>query len=69
VTEKRVGRARHSWGDPIRRTYHTERCCRKCAIVKITRHEPGVLPWVEFERDGARIDSARTPPCDGGGAN
>lgn len=55
---------RHSWGEPERRPHRTDRVCKRCGIIKITRHEPGVMPWQEFERDGLKMDTARTPPCE-----
>jgi hypothetical protein len=59
-----IAKARHSWSEPERNIYETRRACRRCPVVKVTRHEPGVLPWVEFRRDGVRVDGdGRTPPC------
>lgn len=59
---------RHSWSDPYREVYATKRRCWNCGLMKITRHEPGILPWVEYWRDGARIrmdeDGRRVPACD-----
>lgn len=56
--------ARHSWGAPVRFPYKTERSCTKCDVVKVTRHEPGQIPWIEFWRDAERIETAKTPPCE-----
>ena len=57
-------RARHSWADPVRFEYKTERSCvNGCGIVKVTWHQPGELPWTEFYCDGVKIDSERTPAC------
>lgn len=54
---------RHSWGAPQRFPYKTERSCvNGCGIVKVTKHE-GVRPWIEFWRDGERIEGEGTPPC------
>jgi hypothetical protein len=54
---------RHSWGDPVRSEYRTERTCRRCGMVKVTRKDE--MPyWIEWHRDGRRIESERTPPCD-----
>lgn len=63
-------RPRHTWSDPYRTEYATERACWTCGLVRVTRHEPGVRPWVEFRRGGrggVRADdgSGRTPPCEG----
>lgn len=54
---------RHSWGEPLRFPYKTARSCIVCGIVKVTRHEAGVRPWLEFYRDGERIECERTPEC------
>ncbi|MTW19361.1 hypothetical protein GJ689_24525 [Rhodoplanes serenus] len=57
---------RHSWDWPHRDVYATNRACRNCGIIKVTRHEPGLIPWTEFWRDGARVEAVgRTPPCEG----
>jgi len=56
----------HSWGDPVRFDPHTTyRACTRCDLVKVTRHEAG-RHWVEFERDGLRVDSGdgKVPPCE-----
>lgn len=56
---------RHEWSPPYRTQYRTERVCLKCGMVKITRHEPGALPWQVFEWKGRRIGAAgRTPECE-----
>lgn len=55
--------SRHRWGEPNRLQFKTERACLHCDLVKVTRHEPGILPWIEWWRDGERIVSAATPPC------
>lgn len=62
------GCQRHRWGDPSRDVYRTERVCQRCGLVKVTRHEPAQLPWIEFERNGRLVGYAggRTPPCDEG---
>lgn len=54
---------RHRWDDPVRFQYKTECECTVCHIVKVTRHEPGEQPWLEFYRDGERIWCERTPEC------
>lgn len=62
-------RGRHAWEDPVRPDMNnTFRTCRKCGMVKVTRHEPDNVPrhWTEFERDGAKVVSASTPTCDDG---
>lgn len=57
---------RHSWGPPYRQQYRTERVCLNCGLVKVTRHEPGALPWVEFLYKGRRAEcGGRTPECKG----
>jgi hypothetical protein len=54
--------SRHQWGDPNRFLYKTERVCLRCDLVKVTRHEPAST-WIEWWRDGERINAARTPGC------
>jgi hypothetical protein len=57
-------RQRHLWSPAYRKPLRTDRVCFKCEIVRVTRHEPGVLPWVEFEVKGVRVDTkGRTPEC------
>lgn len=56
---------RHRWGEPVRFPYKTERTCVACGVVKVTRHEPGEQPWLEFYRGLERIPCERTPPCKG----
>jgi len=54
---------RHSWSDPVRYLNKTERSCRNCPLVKVTRHEGG-RAWTEWWRDGERIRSEKTPACE-----
>lgn len=58
---------RHAWSDPFREFYATRRTCWNCGLMKVTRHEPGILPWVEYWRDDARVrmdeNGRKTPPC------
>ncbi|MGD9766789.1 MAG: hypothetical protein AB7U62_04020 [Pseudolabrys sp.] len=56
--------ARHSWCEPVRFPLKTERECRQCDVVRVTRHEPGERAWQEFWKHGTRIKCDRTPPCD-----
>lgn len=58
---------RHSWGEPVRFEFKTERTCIVCGITKVTRHEPGQLPWLEFFRGMDRVctENNRTPVCEG----
>lgn len=57
----------HRWGDPDRPDLNnTLRACGKCGLVRVTRHEPENHPqhWVEFHRDGKRVDvDGITPVC------
>jgi hypothetical protein len=54
---------RHSWGEPVRFEYKTERSCvNGCGIVKVTRHEGGEH-WIEFWREGEKIATDKTPGC------
>ncbi len=42
---------RHSWGEPNRLQFKTERQCLKCPIVKVTHHQsegPFERHWTEF---------------------
>lgn len=62
-----AGKQRHSWSPPYRTQYRTERVCMNCGMVKVTRHEPGALPWQEFIHKGRRVESGGgTPECAGG---
>ena len=57
----------HSWGERIVADEHnTHRVCRRCSTIRVTRHEPGEKPWVEFKRDGVVVARAGegTPRCD-----
>lgn len=57
--------ARHQWSPPYRKPYRTERVCLRCGMVRVTRHEPGQIPWPEYEWKGRRVDSGgRTPKCE-----
>lgn len=58
---------KHAWESPVRNDpNNTFRTCRKCGIVRITRHEPDNFPphWQEFERDGAKVNAKPTPACE-----
>lgn len=67
MTTAPVVKLRHSWSDPYREFYATKRHCWSCGLMKVTRHEPGILPWVEYWHDGVRIrmdeEGRRVPPC------
>lgn len=57
---------RHRWSKCPRRFVHkTERDCLNpgCKVTRVTRHEG--ISWIEFWRDGEKIDSDKTPPCEG----
>ena len=54
---------RHSWSEPHRTEYRTERVCVRCELIRVTRHEPGQMPWTEWWRGDAQIFCAGTPPC------
>jgi hypothetical protein len=56
---------RHKWGKRVPLQNRTERHCTRCGLVRVTRHEPNERPWIEWERDGARVNSELTPMCDG----
>lgn len=55
---------RHSWGDAVYFPYKTERTCNHCGICKVTRHEPGVHPWLEFYRGLDKLSVSKTPACE-----
>lgn len=55
---------RHSWGEPVRFPYKTERTCNRCGLIKVTRHEPGEQPWLEFYRGLDKLKVERTPACE-----
>ena len=63
----RVGR--QSWGEAVRFPLKTERECRKCGCVRVTRHDAGPSrpPWIEFWLNGERlsVEGGRTPVCEG----
>ena len=52
----------HSWSDKVAYLNKSERECRRCGLVKVTRHE-GLRSWVEWWREGERLASEVTPPC------
>ena len=58
---------RHSWGAAVRYAFKTERACARCPAVKVTRHEPGQLPWQEYwlcpAGEPVRVAGGRAPPC------
>ena len=56
---------RHRWGERVPLPNRTNRHCQRCGLVRVTRHEPNEMPWIEWWRDDARIRSELTPPCDG----
>ena len=59
-----MSRERHSWGEPTRLQFETQRTCVKCGLVKVTNHEDPHRATTEFYRDGAFVgSSAGTPPC------
>jgi hypothetical protein len=61
----------HRWGErkdfPL--AHKSERGCQNgCGVTKISRHEhEGGRDryWIEFWRDGEKIEGAGTPPCTG----
>jgi hypothetical protein len=57
---------RHSWGEPMRFQHKTERECRRCGMVKVTRHQTFENVWTEFWRNGEeKIEGKGTPVCTG----
>jgi hypothetical protein len=58
---------RHRWptaGNELRQQFETIRRCLDCDIAKVTRHEPGVQPWIEWrDKNGNRIVTEKTPDC------
>ncbi len=59
---------RHRWSEPVRFPLKTERECRLCGLVRVTRHDGGasVIPWGEFWRGGVRLEARGTPACEPG---
>ncbi len=57
--------SRHAWSEKtVVSAYKSERQCKKCALVKATRHEQNTH-WVEYWRGLDKIDVIRTPKCTG----
>lgn len=59
---------KHAWQAPERADpNNTIRRCKKCPMLRITRHEPDNFPvtsWTEFDRgDGRRFIAAKVPAC------
>jgi hypothetical protein len=59
---------RHSWGArvPFPLAHKTERVCKKCGLVKVTKHEsegPRDFHWPEFWRELDQIEGRGTPAC------
>jgi hypothetical protein len=57
----------HRWAEPVYIDHTTTlRACKKCPITKVSRHEPDNDPphWFEWERDGNRFQSTKTPACE-----
>lgn len=57
----------HRWNEPVYLDHTTTlRSCKKCPLVKVSRHEPDNDPphWFEWERDGERFQSTKTPACE-----
>jgi hypothetical protein len=60
----------HRWLQPSRPSeFITERVCKTCGLVRVTRHDGGVraIPWAEFRRGGVVVGGGLTPPCVSGG--
>jgi hypothetical protein len=57
---------RHSWRQPVRFPHKTERECSRCGLIRVTRHDAGesAIPWVEFWKEGSRLDVRGTPTCE-----
>lgn len=55
--------SRHRSAAPVRDEHQTDRTCTHCGLVRRTRHEPGVFPWIEWLMNGGRLYGKRTPPC------
>lgn len=59
---------RHSWSEryPLD-VHHTFYRCWNCGLMRITRHESQnghAVHWVEWRRNGKRIESKNTPACE-----
>lgn len=58
---------RHSWEEKARDLHRTLRQCRRCELIKISRHEfegPREVHWLEFWRGTERIECDGTPACE-----
>lgn len=55
---------RHTWGEPNRALYKTERQCSACGLVKVTVHEPHRVRIEWWHELVGAIASERTPPCE-----
>ncbi len=59
------GANQHSWGEPERFQRKTERECKKCGMIRVTRHEEEI--WTEYWNglDQVPQDGNRVPVCSG----
>lgn len=56
---------RHSWGEPLRLAHKSERECRRCGMIKVTRLERDNC-WVEYWHNGEeKVEGRGTPVCSG----
>ncbi len=58
---------KYRWASPSRPDLNnTFRICKKCGLVRVTRHEPDNRPqhWIEFHRDGRKLPAIKTPVCE-----
>ena len=60
---------RHRWCSPERPSaFETVRACKKCGVLRITRHDQlgRGFPWIEWvDADGVVIDTRLTPHRNG----
>lgn len=61
---------KHSWSAPVRPDLNnTLRTCKRCGLVRVTRHEEENTPrhWTEFHYGEKRVEMrnqpSKTPPC------
>lgn len=55
----------HRWAEPTREPWATYRQCRRCGMLRVTRHDDAAsYPWVEFMQGGVLLEDRRTPKCE-----
>jgi len=68
----KTGKNNHRWGEKIDfpLAHKSERTCLNgCGVTKVSRHEHEAgadRHWIEFFRDGEKIEGTGTPACSKG---